>query len=508
MYECVSMRVRMNGKLGEEFMSNIGVKQGDPLSPLLFGLFIDRIDSFLQQKCPFIGARLREQIIRLILYADDLTLIAEVHEELQQLLDALLEFSQGVGLTVSVKKSEVLVFNKQKNTGMFKFKYNGDDLKITESFIYLGSFLCDDTVDKRAQCAFEYRFTKARRAWHLVQGRCHALGIHNVEIRLHLIDALVISSLNSGCEIWGPVLLNNPQILDKHDCELWHRAILKQLVGVCKSTTTFTLMEELNRTPIAVSWLKLVLGFWNRTIRKNDEDFVYIALKTAFENNLGWVRALKSALTRWGIHVLDNFEEIDVDQVVEKVIDRWRRGSYVLNTDIQLRNIPDNLREGFKTLKYKRWFYADPCMVKQPKYISVLHKFEQINTIAKFRMGCHWLNCETTRKVDGICLPRSKRVCTLCDFNRCEDEMHLFECPFYTDLRLKYQSLFRHVCCDDFQDSDMVVWSMEFTDDKFRKFMNGHNDPAFWHDLANYLIACRKKRQEGLSALADHNYLP
>jgi len=29
-----------------------------------------------------------------------------------------------------------------------------------------------------------------------------------------------------------------------------------------------------------------------------------------------------------------------------------------------------------------------------------------------------------------------------------------------------------------FQDNDMVVGSMEFTDDKFRKFMNGHNDPA------------------------------
>ncbi len=62
--------------------------------------------------------------------------------------------------------------------------------------LYLGSFLCDDTVDKGAQRAhaFEYRYTKARRAWHLVQGRCHALGIHNVEIRLHLIYALVISS--------------------------------------------------------------------------------------------------------------------------------------------------------------------------------------------------------------------------------------------------------------------------------------------------------------------------
>lgn len=473
------------------------------MSPLLFGLFIDRIESFLQKKYPLIGARLREHIIRLILYADDLALIAESPEELQQLLDALLEFSQGVGLTVSVKKSEVMIFNKQKNVGNFKFKYDEDDLKTTESFIYLGSFLCDDTADKRAKRAFEYRFNKAKRAWHLVQGRCHSLGIHNVETRLHLIDALVISSLNSGCEIWGPFLLNNPQIWDKHECELWHKSILKQILGVSKSTTTLTLMEELGRTPIAVSWLKLALGFWNRTIQKHADDFAYIALRTAFENKLGWVRALQSALTRWGIHVLGSFEEIDVDQVVDQVIDKWKRGMCVPCVDTPIRDIPDDVREGFKTLKYRRWFYADPCMMKQTKYTSVLHRFEQINTIAKFRMGCHWLNCETARKVDGVCIPRSERVCTLCDFNRCEDEMHVFECPFYTDIRLRYQNLFRHICLDEFQDNDMVVWSLEFTDDQFRKFMNGYNDPAFWPDLANYLIACRKKRQEGLGAIAS-----
>ncbi len=47
------------------------------------------------------------------------------------------------------------------------------------------------------------------------------------------------------------------------------------------------------------------------------------------------------------------------------------------------------------------------------------------------------------------------------------------------------------------------VWSLEFTDDKFRKTMSGYDDPAFWPDLANYLIACRKKRQEGLGAIAS-----
>jgi len=41
-----------------------------------------------------------------------------------------------------------------------------------------------------------------------------------------------------------------------------------------------------------------------------------------------------------------------------------------------------------------------------------------------------------------------------------------------------------------------------FSDNNFRQFMNGYQDPSFWLDLAFFLIACRKKRKAGLRALA------
>lgn len=509
MYDIVALRVRSNGNMGPEFSSRVGVKQGDPLSPLLFGLFIDRIEAFLRTEMPHVGAKLRGLIIQLLLYADDLTLLADSPRELQQLLDALLRFSTAVGLTVNIKKSEIVIYNKEFHTSQqsFVFNYNGQPLEVRDSFVYLGSLLCDGTTDYRAKNAFEYRMMKAKRALFLMQGRCQTLGIHNVDTRLHLLDSLVMSVLNSGCEVWCPMLLNDITILEDHQCEKWHRSALKHILGLPKSTTTYVLMEELDRLPVAFVWMKLALGFWNRVVQKNEDDYAYVAMSAALDSNNGWVKRMSRALARWGVfNIMDTMEKVDVEDVMDKVVKTWKSKTYIPDCTLQIREIPEEISKGFKTLKYIRWFSVHPDVAKHTKFTSMLHRFDHINVVAKFRMGCHWLKCEE-RVVDRIKIPRSQRLCTLCDFHKCEDEMHIFECPFYNDIRLKFQQLFKHICCDNYQNNNMTIWSWNFSDDNFRQFMNGYQDPSFWLDLAFFLIACRKKRKAGLRALAAQNSL-
>ena len=89
-----------------------GVKQGCPLSPLLFSLYINDIGNCWE--APFDGALTLHDPLRTVshlLYADDLTLLANTQPGLQQLTDRLQPYAQRKHLRVNLVKSEVIAFH-------------------------------------------------------------------------------------------------------------------------------------------------------------------------------------------------------------------------------------------------------------------------------------------------------------------------------------------------------------------------------------------------------------
>ena len=76
LYEEVKVKIRTSAGISESFRSDIGVKQGYPLSPTLFGLYIDKLEEWLNFQGGD-GVRLGEFVIKLLLYADDLVLAAK-----------------------------------------------------------------------------------------------------------------------------------------------------------------------------------------------------------------------------------------------------------------------------------------------------------------------------------------------------------------------------------------------------------------------------------------------
>jgi hypothetical protein len=119
------------------FFCRIGVKQGCPLNPLLFGLFIDGLEKQLNALEGDTPPMLGQLAVRLLLYVDDLALMSHTPAGLQKQLDVLQAFCYERQLIVNVKKTKVVVFEARKSVCQ-AFQYEGEALEQLNSFKYLG----------------------------------------------------------------------------------------------------------------------------------------------------------------------------------------------------------------------------------------------------------------------------------------------------------------------------------------------------------------------------------
>ena len=87
LYTSVKSCVRVNSYRTEWFDVNCGLRQGCVLSPLLFNLFINDLAVFL--KSLDLGVKIADENVCLMLYADDVVLLAESEADLQLILNSL-----------------------------------------------------------------------------------------------------------------------------------------------------------------------------------------------------------------------------------------------------------------------------------------------------------------------------------------------------------------------------------------------------------------------------------
>jgi hypothetical protein len=465
MYEDVRIQIRMGGQLGLPFNSDVGVKQGDPLSPLLFGLFIDRFEQYLADNCDeSVGIEVAGKILNILLYADDLVLLADNPKGLQAALAALEKFCGASGMTVNVGKSEVVIFNSQyaPKNAQCRWHFGSDTLTRKHEFVYLGVKLSDGPIERQMLNAMRRNLAKGRGAMGAMMQRCKALRIHNPHIMFRLFDALVMPILSYGCEIWGPdVLAHYKWDLMKGEVELMHRSFMRMIVGTCKATPVASLMRQLDRQPIMLHWVHRAGRFIQRVANSNCDSLMYRVLMESQQIHLqhkkGWYNKATCMIQQCS-DMKDNapytsFDNdiamLDMNEVMKWCHTRlqntmWAPAKLAQTVASQnhgcnfgiVRACPDSHRNGFKLLKYERWFTRHDAHDPAKKHVRsgftyCLHRYHHIRTVARFMLGVHWLNTEKLR-TQGI--PRSQRLCPCCSLDR-EDELHVFMCPAYQEVR-------------------------------------------------------------------------
>ncbi len=220
------------------FPCTIGVKQGCLLSPLLFGLYIDALESRIAVLASDDGPDLVGTAMKLLLYADDLVLMSKSLWGLQKQLDELNAFCKERDLTVNVKKTKVVVFGNRMNSS--PLHYDGSPIEEVASFRYLGIELHRSGSLKTT---IEHLAIAGQRVVFALRRRCADLKINDPAIVCQLFDALVKSVLSYGCELWVDELATK-------SLEAIHRSFLKNLLGVNDTIPSRIVLAEFGRFPL------------------------------------------------------------------------------------------------------------------------------------------------------------------------------------------------------------------------------------------------------------------
>ncbi len=106
------------------------------MSPLLLSLYINDIGTIAEGVQ---GAVTGIEDVRIthMLYADDLTLLANAPDALQTMLNRLVVYARTKHLTINTAKAEVVHFNSRRGAQVPTFMLAGAALKCSDSFKYL-----------------------------------------------------------------------------------------------------------------------------------------------------------------------------------------------------------------------------------------------------------------------------------------------------------------------------------------------------------------------------------
>lgn len=151
MYDNAKSCVRNNFEQSDYFMCNVGIRQGENLSPILFALFLNDFEYFISRYfkgLSDLSASVKtylsdddvEVFMRLycMLYADDTVVLAENEADMQSALNAVKDYCDLWHLSVNVSKTKVVIFSKGKIRKTPTFIFGSQNIQVVDDYTYLG----------------------------------------------------------------------------------------------------------------------------------------------------------------------------------------------------------------------------------------------------------------------------------------------------------------------------------------------------------------------------------
>ena len=228
-----------NGATSEPFPISSGVKQGCVLAPTLFGIFFSTLLSYAFQNNDdgvylhtrsdgrlFNLARLRAKTkvrsvtIREALFADDAALATHIKAALQRLVDRLAHACREFGLTISLKKTEVMSQGTESPPSIHIGDY---DLNPVSQFQYLGSTI---SFNLSLEPEISARIAKAAGMMSKLQKRVWDNNNLTNSTKMQVYRACVLSTLLYSSEAWTTYATQEKRL------NSFHLRCLRRILGI------------------------------------------------------------------------------------------------------------------------------------------------------------------------------------------------------------------------------------------------------------------------------------
>ena len=280
LYNKTQCAIKVNNCITNFFDYSKGVRQGCPLSPILFNLYVNDLFDIINKNTSTDVYLNNENKINALMYADDLVLISETKEGLQSHIDKMHEYCQKWKLSINIKKTKTVVFNRGNNLIKACFYVGGSAIENVKTFKYLGF-----TISAK-NCSFKNTIddlcVKANRAIFAIKAKAK-LSKLPLKLSLKIFNSQIVPILLYGSEVWGPFMDYNFETWDNSKTERIHTQFLKQALVCNYQTSNNMIRADTGCRPLITQLIKRFI-LYIKSIQLRTATICYDALFFEKEN--------------------------------------------------------------------------------------------------------------------------------------------------------------------------------------------------------------------------------
>lgn len=441
-YEHTKSAVWTGEEISDYFETHSGVKQGCLLSPILFALYLQDLYDFLAG-----GLMIDGENIRILLYADDIVILADDIAVMQNMINRLERYCTQWKMEVNLDKSEMVIFRKGGRIARNeKWFYKGEEVKLASEFTYLGVILTPKMNFSKHVLA---RNNKAKSSLNVTWKDFLNKNTIALSSKDKLFQSVCRSVQTYAAQIWG---FDHFEETDK-----FQRYFLKRILKVPDCTPNYALALETNAEDSHFYSLNLHMEYIFKTLFKYNSDRLPHKLSMLIlSKNIFWAKKINELGTNFSISFDNSISE-----------NEWLQNGtdLLINLKTERKHQYMERAEASNTRFYK---HLDCC--KGSEYFSDSFSVHKMAMIFKARCDLLHLNANDFRS-------NANTLCTLCNLREDETLEHMMAiCPILSYFRFRYfgKTVLNH--------------------DELVNILNG-NISEGWSKLYNYLCYALKYRK-------------